>query len=141
MKKLPSQMGAIAAASMLATPAFADGVTLTIDGVRNADGSIIVLVFDDKSAYDQLNWRKAAQYADIRARAGSVTRRFPDLTAGPYAIFVFHDEDGDQDLDYDQERFLEGVGVSGATSETPEPSFAEASVMPGDVAISVYYGE
>ena len=135
------RIAGVAAASMIATPAFADGLKLTIEGIRNMNGSVVVLVFDEKRAFERLNWREAIQYADIPARAGSLSHNFPDLTAGPYAIFVFHDENGDQDLNYNDERFLEGVGASGATMQTPEPTFAEASVMPGDVTVRIFYSE
>ncbi len=141
MKKLLRRMSAITAASMIATPAFAGGLNLTVDGVRNANGSVIVLVFDDKRAFERLKWRKAVHYADIPARVGNVSRSFPELTAGPYAIIAFHDENGDEDLNYNSERFLEGIGASGATEETPEPTFAEASVLPGDVTVRIYYDE
>lgn len=141
MMKTLKRIAAVAAASMIATPALADGLNLTVDGVRNANGSVIVLVFDQKRAFEELNWRNAVQYADIPARAGSLSYSFPDLTAGPFAIFVFHDENGDQDLSYKNERFLEGVGASGATESMPEPTFTEASVMPGDVAVRLFYDE
>ncbi len=141
MMKTLKRIGAIAAATMIATPALADGLNLTVDGIRNANGSVVVLVFDEKRAFERLKWRKAVHYADVPARVGSVSHSFPDLTAGPYAVFVFHDENGDEDLNYNAERFLEGVGASGATEETPEPTFSEASVMPGDVTVRIYYDE
>ena len=33
------------------------------------------------------------------------------------------------------------AGVAAATMKTPEPTFAEASVMPGDVTVRIYYDE
>ncbi len=141
MMKALKQISAVAAVTMIATPALADGLNLTVDGVRNTNGSIIVLVFDKKRAFEQLNWRNAVQYADIPARTGSLSYSFPDLTTGPYAIFVFHDENGDRDLNYNDERFLEGVGASGATASIPEPTFAQAAVTPGDVTVQIHYDE
>ena len=141
MMKTLKRIGAITAAMMIATPALAGGLNLTVDGVRNANGSVIVLVFDEKRAFERLSWRKAVEYADIPAHIGSLSHAFPDLKAGPYAIFVFHDENGDQDINYNDERFLEGVGASGATTEIPEPTFAQASVMPGDVTVRIFYDE
>ena len=131
----------VIAVALSVTPAFAEGLNLTVDGVRNAQGSVIVLVFDNQRAYDHLDWRKAVEYADIPAHTGRVSHSFPNLNAGPYAIFLFHDENGDQDLNYTNERFLEGVGASGATTATSEPNFAEASVMPGDVTVRLFYTE
>ena len=59
MMKTLKRIAGVAAATMIATPAFAGGLNLTIDGVRNANGSIIVLVFDKKRAFEQLKWRNA----------------------------------------------------------------------------------
>lgn len=141
MTKTLKRIACLAAAMTIATPALAGGLNLTVDGVRNTNGSVIVLVFDKERAFERLSWRKAVQYADIPAQAGSLTHNFADLTAGPYAIFVFHDENGDEDLNYNNERLLEGVGASGATTQTSEPTFAEASVMPGDVTVRIFYDE
>ncbi len=127
------------AAGMISTSASAGGLNLTVDGVRNASGTIMVLVFDDAAAFEQLDWQNAIGYADIPARMESVSHSFSNLTGGPYAIFLFHDENGDQDLNVSGERLLEGIGASGADTATSEPSFAEAAVAPGDVAVRIFY--
>lgn len=129
------------AATAIAAPALAEGLTLTVDGVRNADGAVLVLVFDHPDAFAYLDWRYAVKYAEIPARVGQVTHHFPDLTGGPYALFVFHDENGDKDLNYDSERVLEGVGASGATTPTAEPDFDEAAVRPGAVTVPLFYDQ
>lgn len=109
------------AATATAAPALAGGLNLSIDGVRNAKGSVLALVFADATAFDQLDWYSAVQYADIPARTDRVSHRFPDLEEGPYAVFVFHDENGDQDLNYSEQRLLEGIGATGVTTSTPIP--------------------
>ncbi len=134
-----AHIAAIVAAAAVATPALAGGLNLTVEGVRNAKGSVLALVFDNANAFDQLDWSSAVQYADIPAQAGRVSHRFPDLEGGPYAVFVFHDENGDQDLNTSGKRVLEGIGATGVTSLIPYPAFSQAAVAPGDVTVHIYY--
>ena len=129
------------AAVSAAAPAAAQGLNLTVDGIRNAKGSVLVLVFDDARAFEQLDWMNAVQFADIPARSGRVSHRFADMTGGPYAVFVLHDENGDQDLNYSGERLLEGIGATGVTTSTPYPNFAQAAVWPGNVSVRLYYDQ
>lgn len=131
----------LAAALFAGTNARAEGVTLTIENVRSAQGTIIVLVFDDASAFDRLDDRYAVDYADIPAQPGQVEVTFPSLSAGPYALFLFHDENRDQDLNYVGNRLLEGVGASGAPNPEDIPSFAEAAVFPGSATVILHYDQ
>lgn len=117
------------------------GVNLTIEGVRNANGSIIILVFDDAAAFERLNYRNAVALAEIDAAPGNVGHTFDQLTDGPYAIFLFHDENGDDDLNIEGGRFLEGVGASGAPNRGDNPDFPQASFLPGDITIQLHYDE
>jgi len=133
-------LGAVAAITT-ASPAAAEGLNLTIDGIRNANGSVLVLVFENARAFEELDWTNAVQFADIPARSGRVSHRFADMTGGPYAIFVMHDENGDQDLNFSGQRLLEGIGASGVTESTPYPTFAQAAVGPGNVSVQIYYDE
>ncbi|UWQ24086.1 DUF2141 domain-containing protein [Leisingera aquaemixtae] len=123
----------------LSSPALAEGLRLTIDGIRNGQGNILITVFSEAKAYETLNFWQAEAFAAIPARPGSTAHAFPDLTAGPYAVVLFHDENGDEDLNFSGDRLLEGIGVSGARSPDDEPGFAEASVPPGDVTVQVFY--
>ena len=75
----------------------------------------------------------------IPARTVRVAHNFGGLAKGPYAIFLFHDENGDEDLNFSGERPLEGIGVSGADAPASEPGFAEASVAPGTVTVRIFY--
>jgi uncharacterized protein (DUF2141 family) len=132
---------AFGASLAMASPALADGLSVAVEGVRNDAGQIIILIFDDARAYAAGDYWRAADYANLPARAGSVEHSFPELNEGPYAVFVFHDENGDDDLNYSATEYLEGVGVTGASADRPEPGFDEASVPPGRVTISLYYSE
>ncbi|MCR9137673.1 MAG: DUF2141 domain-containing protein [Alphaproteobacteria bacterium] len=129
------------AAIITASPAVAEGLNLTIDGVRNANGSVLVLVFDDATAFEQLDWANAVLVAALPARAGRVSRRFAELTGDPYAVVVLHDENDDQDLNYEGQNLLEGIGATGATTSAPYPSFSQAAVRPGKVTVRVHYDQ
>ena len=137
-RHLTPTLAAVAAIST-ATPAMAEGLNLTVEGIRNANGSVLVPVFDNAPAFEQLDWTNAVQFADIPARSERVSHRFADMTGGPYAVFVLHDENSDQDLNYSGERLLEGIGATGVTQSTPYPTFAQASVWPGNVSVRLYY--
>lgn len=132
-------IASIAALFTTAAPAMAQGLTLTIEGVRNAKGSVIVMVFDKAGAYNSLDWSGAVDLADIPARPGRLTHRFADLKAGPYAVLLFHDENGDRDLNFSGDRLLEGIGASGVTAANAYPAFADAAVPPGSVTVRLHY--
>ena len=117
----------------------ASGIELTVEGVRSAKGKILAVVFDNAEAYKKLDYTKAVDYAEIAARKGIVKHKFKRLTEGPYAIFLFHDENGDQDLNMERNIPTEGFGVSGTNSTEDNPSFSEASITSRSATIRVFY--
>lgn len=119
----------------------AQGVTLTVEGLRNDRGNVLIAVFDQARAFDRLKFASAVDFAEVPARKGQVTHHFPALTSGPYAIFLFHDENGNQDIDYKADTLLEGIGASGAPNPEDEPSFAQAAFPPGPVRVRVHYDQ
>lgn len=125
----------------LATPVAADGLNVTVDGIRNAKGNIVILVFDDARAFDGLDVWSAIDYAQIPSRKGSVSHAFSDLNAGPYAVLLFHDENKDEDLNMTATKLLEGVGATGAPNPEDEPDFKAASVWPGDIRVRIHYDQ
>lgn len=125
----------------LAMPATADGLNVTVDGIRNAKGNIIILVFDNARAFDRLDVWGAIDYAQIPSRKGSVSHAFADLNAGPYAVLLFHDENNDEDLNMTASKLLEGLGSTGAPNPQDEPDFKAASVWPGDVRVRIHYDQ
>lgn len=125
----------------LATPAAADGLNVTVDGIRNAKGNVVILVFDSARAFDSLDVWSAVDYARIPSRKGSVSHEFSDLNAGPYAVLLFHDENNDEDLNMTAAKLLEGLGSTGAPSPDDEPDFKAASVWPGDVRVRIHYDQ
>ncbi|WP_170406436.1 DUF2141 domain-containing protein [Ruegeria arenilitoris] len=135
---LPS---AFAVMALLATPAAADGLNVTVDGIRNAKGNIVILVFDDARAFDSLDVWSAIGYAQIPSRKGSVSHAFANLNAGPYAVLLFHDGNKDENLNMTATKLLEGLGSTGAPNPEDEPDFKAASVWPGDVRVRIHYDQ
>lgn len=131
----------ISLAGLAAETSHAEGLDLTVENVRNDTGGVVVLVFEDAAAFDSFDYRQAIAYAEIPARPGKVSHSFPSLTKGPYAIFLFHDENGDWDVNYDATRLLEGVGSTGAPNPEDMPDFGAASVWPGNISVRLHYFE
>ena len=121
--------------------AMAEGITLTVDGLRNARGNVLIMVFDQARAFNQLQLENAVGYAEIPARKGRVTHHFAALNAGPYAIFLFHDENGDEDLNHQGNSLLEGLGASGAPNPDDNPVFSQAAFPPGPVTVKIHYDQ
>jgi uncharacterized protein (DUF2141 family) len=118
-----------------------DGVSLTVEGLRNGRGVVLVAVFDNARAFDRLQFENAVDFAEVPARKGTVTHDFPTLTSGPYAVFLFHDENGDEDINHWGDTLLEGIGASGAPNPQDDPGFAQASFPPGPVRVRVHYDQ
>lgn len=114
-------------------------VDLTVSGIRNANGNIIVILFDERHAFEGLHIERAAAFAAFPAATGQITHQLSGLDQGPFAIFLFHDENEDEDINSSGNRLLEGIGASGAHRFEDEPSFAEAAVAAGPVNVRVFY--
>ena len=133
---------ALLACSLLAgTAAHAEGLDLTVENVRSERGSVIVLVFDNARDFDRLDYLRVVDYADVPARPGDMEIVFPGLTRGPYAVFLFHDENADQDLNHIDGYPLEGIGATGAPNPDDMPSFEDAAVFPGRATVVLHYGQ
>jgi len=126
-------------AASAARPLSHDGLRVEARGVRSNRGSIVVTLYDDADALARYDDERAVGFAEVPASVGAVSVDFPDLTGGPYAITVFHDENGDRDFNMDGEWPLEGYGTSGAKGAYDEPSFERASTTPGRTSVDIYY--
>ena len=117
------------------------GLIVNIDQVRNDKGTIWILVFDNEAAYDAYDFEKVISYKAVKPAEGDNQAKFPELTKGPYAIGIFHDENNNDDFDMARNGYpLEGYGTSGADTAYSEPDFKEASVMPDKpVHVRLFY--
>ncbi|MBO9445935.1 DUF2141 domain-containing protein [Ruegeria sp. R14_0] len=133
-------LAASLALSAMTIPVGAEGLNVSVEGIRNAKGNIVILVYDDAKAFDSLDVWGAIDYAQIPSKKGGISHKFADLDAGPYAVLLFHDENNDEELNMTATELLEGIGASGAPNAQDVPDFKAASVWPGDIKVRVHYG-
>ena len=117
------------------------GLSVTITNIRNDNGNVVGMVFDDRNAFKVFDVSKAVGYKLTPAAPGRVGVRCPELKRGPYAIGAFHDEDKNQDLNTSGQIPTEGYATSGATDARDTPTFRRASVPSGAVDVVMYYWE
>lgn len=85
----------IAGGIMAAPLAQAARVTVTVDGIRSADGAIMVGLFDGPATFPG----KFLKGQSVAARTPSVTVIFENVEPGRYAMSAFHDLNGNGKLD------------------------------------------
>lgn len=91
------QLNRLVAAAVLAGPVLAQAATLTVDvaGVANAKGKVLVAVYGSADKFLKEPLRTAA----VDAQPGKVRLVIAGLPAGDYALSLFHDVNGNGELD------------------------------------------
>lgn len=87
----------LAAASLAAAWPAAAGptsseLTLTVDGMKNGDGKMVVALFDSEAAFKK---KAPVRTAAVPAQAGRVAIAWRDLPPGAYAAVAYHDRNAD----------------------------------------------
>ena len=126
---------------LLALPAEAANLTLTITGVRSSVGELLIGVYSTADGFKSAiassattsallpqSWRIVG--VSLRAKSGSQTIMFADLPPGRYAVIAFHDENDNGLLDANVFGVpTEGYGFSNdARGFLGAPSFDAAAV-------------
>ena len=113
----------------LATQATAADVRILVQGVRSADGQVMVAVCSPQGFLG----RACDHVASAPARAGVTEVLVQDVPPGVYAVQAVHDENGNRDLDRNRLGLpLEGFGFSrDAPIFVGPPRFADAAVQVG----------
>jgi len=81
-------------------PIFAQSgiVKVTITGIENTDGNVVIGIYNSKSTFPVFG--KEMQGAKIKpTKTGSLNYTFENLPDGTYAIAVWHDENDNQEMD------------------------------------------
>lgn len=81
---------------LMSSNAFANTLTFTIDGIKNAEGKILVQIFSGEENYNQ---GIAFSGMMVNAKKGKVKVLFGDLPKGEYAIRYFHDQNDNGELE------------------------------------------
>lgn len=107
---------------LMALPALAVDLRVTVSGVAHDRGAVHLALYDGPDTFR--DEEKARARTTLPAVPGDVVATFRDLPAGTYALIAYHDEDGDGAMD----RFLgmiptEGYGLSNDPEVSGPPQF------------------
>lgn len=109
-------------------------LVVQIGEVRNAKGHIRVALFDSADGFLQPDGPIAA--ISVPSKKGELKVRFSDIAPGRYAVALFHDENGNSELDSN----LIGVPIEGtAFSRDVKASFGPPDFE--DAAVQIQEGE
>ena len=124
-----------------ALSSLSNGLILSFENIRNDNGNIVVMVFDDREAFKSYDVTRAVGYREVPAVRGTMVVKFPDLTSGPFAVAAFHDEDKNQDLNMNGDQPDEGYATSGATDAYDTPTFRSATIVEARTSITMFYAD
>lgn len=110
-----------------------------VNAIANDRGQIRVLVCDDRQAYAVQDYTRAAGYAFADASKGSIEIALTALETGPCAVFVYHDENGDEQLNTNGRMPLEGYAWSGGVDPYLPPGFERAAIVTDTASIRLHY--
>jgi uncharacterized protein (DUF2141 family) len=107
-------------------------VEVTVSGVGNEKGQVLIALFLDERGWPSDQSRAFGTRA-LPVEGGPAVASFPDVPAGPFAVSVFHDENGDLELDTGLFGIpTEDYGFSrGARGAFGPPSFDDARLELG----------
>lgn len=90
-----SSLIALIAASVVAVPlASASDLTVTVEGIADAKGTIMLGLFDEAT----YNGDGAVNGANLKVEGTSVTATFEGLEPGEYAVRLYHDLNDDGEM-------------------------------------------
>ena len=128
----------VASVAVIAALAFnavhAAELTITVTDIKEVQGTIMLAMYDSAAGFDE--GASAPVYASgIPVEGDSVTVTVPDLAAGQYAIKLYHDANGNGEMDSNVLGLpIEGYGFSGDGGRFGPPSFADAAFAVADDA-------
>jgi uncharacterized protein (DUF2141 family) len=130
----------ILALVLIAGPASAARIIVTIDGLHSANGNLFVGLYASPKKF--LHGNDCDAVKRVRASTGPITVAFDNLPPGTYAVGAYHDENGNGHLDTN---FLglpvEGYALSnGVRAVLSAPLFIDAAftVGGGDKPIALH---
>ncbi len=128
-----------AAGAMTSHSAAAGELRVAVEGVKGDQGSVRVAIYRAGSKFLAPGQEYSAMYQ--QARAGDLTVVFGDLPNDRYAVAVFHDENGNAELDANLLGIpLEGIAFSERAAATfGPPSFdAAALTVPAEGQVTTH---
>lgn len=112
-------------------------ITVQIDGLKNKNGYVAIALFDGYGDFPE-GEELVGKY--VEADGSSIEVTFEGLEPGTYALAVLHDENGNEEMDYNEYGLpLEGFAFSNnAMGQEGPPSFSAASFeVSADKVVSI----
>ncbi len=105
-----------------------NSLSVEVLGVKNSEGKISVAIYDSSDTF--LKFDKVFKTDSTKAKSGSTKIFIGDLPEGNYALAIFHDENGNDELDTNWLGIpKEAVGFSNAKMKTfGPPSFKDCLI-------------
>lgn len=91
MTRTSTLIAAIVAATLAAPVASATDLTLNVEGIKSAKGTIMLGLFDEAS----YNGDGAVEGANLKVEGDAVSVTFEGLEPGEYAVRLYHDVNDD----------------------------------------------
>lgn len=135
----PSQTAALDRSSNAQSEVRQGELDVTVTGVRNTNGKIVILAFDNAAAYDAYDYENAAGYAELPAATTPIRHTFTGLSPDQVAVVLIHDENENYHLDMVEGYPIEGYGTSNANSPYDELSFQQAAIKTGSISVKIHY--
>ena len=126
----------VAVAGLVCAQAPAADLTIEVRGIRSADGRVYVAVHGPEAKATFPSGSGVVKGLNEPARTGTLRFVARDLSPGQYAVSVYHDENGNGELDTNLIGIpSEGYGFGNDASATfGPPSFKAAAVTLGETS-------
>lgn len=129
-------IGFLALGTLFISPLLsAASLTINIDGIRNSNGNIWIILHDNARAFGKQKNDQAAVFIKLPANSGHLSKTV-NISPGIYAGHVIHDENANEKYDKKGLNPLEGYGYTNNLGYYAIPSFREASVKIGENDVS-----
>lgn len=105
-----------------------NSLSIEVKGVKNSEGKISVAVYNESKGF--LKFDRVYKTDTTKAKKGTTNLKIENLPVGEYALAIFHDENGNDELDTNWLGIpKEDIGFSNARMKTfGPPSFKECSI-------------
>ena len=124
--KRPTRLSIPVLAVLAATNVDAATLDIAVTDIETAEGFIMLALFDSADAFD--NGGEAVRAVRLAVDGAEVTTRFENLPAGNYAIKLYHDANGNGEMDTNALGLpVEGYGFSNDAGRFGAPPFADAA--------------
>lgn len=102
---------------------------VTIENLRNQNGSLVLMIFNSASSFREQDYRKAIVVLSKETKQAKNQLQIQNIKAGTYAISLIHDENNNHQFDMQADIPLEGYAYSNAVGRYRIPTFEQASIQ------------